>query len=24
MMIHAGEGDGMLCGTFGVHDMHRQ
>jgi malate dehydrogenase (oxaloacetate-decarboxylating)(NADP+) len=24
MMIHMGEADGMLCGTFGAHDMHRR
>ena len=23
MMIHMGEADGMLCGTFGTHDLHR-
>ena len=23
MMIHMGDADGMLCGTFGTHDMHR-
>ncbi len=22
MMIHRGEADGMLCGTFGTHDLH--
>ena len=22
MMIHQGEADGMLCGTFGTHDLH--
>jgi malate dehydrogenase (oxaloacetate-decarboxylating)(NADP+) len=24
MMIHLGEADGMLCGTFGTHDLHLQ
>ena len=24
MMIHMGEADGMLCGTFGTHELHRQ
>jgi len=24
IMIHRGEADGMLCGTFGTHDMHLQ
>src|SRR6476646_1367699 len=24
MMMHRGEADGMLCGTFGTHDLHRQ
>ncbi len=24
MMIHRGEADGMLCGTFGTHALHRQ
>ncbi len=23
MMIHMGEADGMLCGTFGTHELHR-
>ena len=23
MMMHRGEADGMLCGTFGTHDLHR-
>ena len=23
MMIHMGDADGMLCGTFGTHDLHR-
>ena len=23
MMIHRGDADGMLCGTFGTHDLHR-
>jgi malate dehydrogenase (oxaloacetate-decarboxylating)(NADP+) len=23
MLVHMGEADGMLCGTFGTHDMHR-
>ena len=23
MMIHMGEADGMLCGTFGTHALHR-
>src|SRR5205085_9514376 len=22
MMIHKGEADGMICGTFGTHDLH--
>ena len=22
MLIHTGEADGMLCGTFGTHDLH--
>jgi len=24
MMIHRGDADGMLCGTFGTHQMHRR
>ena len=24
MMIHLGDADGMLCGTFGTHQMHRR
>jgi malate dehydrogenase (oxaloacetate-decarboxylating)(NADP+) len=24
MMVHMGEADGMLCGTFGTHELHRQ
>ncbi|MEO8485011.1 MAG: NADP-dependent malic enzyme, partial [Betaproteobacteria bacterium] len=24
MMIHRGDADGMLCGTFGTHQMHRK
>ncbi|MCC7327810.1 MAG: NADP-dependent malic enzyme [Burkholderiales bacterium] len=24
MAIHRGDADGMLCGTFGMHDLHRQ
>ncbi len=24
MMIHMGDADGMLCGTFGTHDLHLQ
>jgi len=24
MMIHRGHADGMLCGTFGTHELHRQ
>jgi len=24
MMMHRGEADGMLCGTFGTHDLHLQ
>jgi malate dehydrogenase (oxaloacetate-decarboxylating)(NADP+) len=24
MMIHLGDADGMLCGTFGTHELHRQ
>jgi malate dehydrogenase (oxaloacetate-decarboxylating)(NADP+) len=24
MMVHRGEADGMLCGTFGTHSLHRQ
>ncbi|HQR12583.1 MAG TPA: phosphate acyltransferase, partial [Casimicrobiaceae bacterium] len=23
MMLHMGDADGMLCGTFGTHDLHR-
>jgi len=23
MMLHLGDADGMLCGTFGTHDLHR-
>ena len=23
MAIHRGDADGMLCGTFGTHDLHR-
>jgi malate dehydrogenase (oxaloacetate-decarboxylating)(NADP+) len=23
MMIHMGDADGMLCGTFGAHSAHR-
>jgi malate dehydrogenase (oxaloacetate-decarboxylating)(NADP+) len=23
MLVHMGEADGMLCGTFGTHDVHR-
>jgi malate dehydrogenase (oxaloacetate-decarboxylating)(NADP+) len=22
MMIHKGDADGMICGTFGTHDLH--
>ena len=22
MMMHRGDADGMLCGTFGTHDLH--
>jgi len=24
MMLHQGDADGMLCGTFGTHELHRQ